>query len=280
MKINELPKWVLPTAVGVVSGVAGAAAGYLYARSTAHRIKAIQKEVEEKQLELEFNVSEFERTVGRLQFLTRTIADNAKKIREATDEPVRLPKINEPKLMQTTPYLYKTLDQLEPLREYEPLPEVEPRVEYDPPDENGMVIGRVMPTLIEGDDWDWDYELSRRNPEKPYVLTYDEFMADEMGIQDRVGPETVTYYSTDHVLCDMHDRPILDPGKMIGPLMFGHGSGDPMLFYVRNEKEDFEWEVVLDDGSYEEQVLGSRISRDLEDQDVKHSRRPLKFRDA
>src|SRR6478752_2103075 len=99
MKINELPKWVLPAAVGVVSGAAGAAAGYIYARRTSYRIKAVQKEVEARQMELDFNIGEFERTVGRVQFLTKTIADNAKKIREAAevvdDEPVRRHPSNE-----------------------------------------------------------------------------------------------------------------------------------------------------------------------------------------
>lgn len=101
-------------------------------------------------------------------------------------------------------------------------------------------------------EWDYTEELKGRSPESPYILHQDEFYSDERGYAQ----QTLTYYAGDQILVDEHDKPIYNYGSIVGELNFGHGSNDPNVVYVRNEKQEAEYEILLDSSSFEVSVLG------------------------
>jgi hypothetical protein len=68
--------------------------------------------------------------------------------------------------------------------------------------------------------------------------------------------------------------------RLLEVLVFGHGSGDPNVVYIRNEKLQAEYEVLRDPGSYEIEVLGGHVEREMQEVDLKHSRQPGKFRET
>jgi hypothetical protein len=127
-------------------------------------------------------------------------------------------------------------------------------------------------------DEEWDYELEafNRDPTKPYVIHRDEFFGDEMGWDSQ---STLTYYAGDQVLTDERDGPLMNPDRIVGDLKFGHGSGDPNVCYVRNERLQAEYEVLQDPGSYEDEILGLHVETQMEKEDFRHSRSPGKFRE-
>lgn len=97
-------------------------------------------------------------------------------------------------------------------------------------------------------------ELEDRDPTKPYVISYEEFM--ENGTRDSI---TVTYFIGDEVLIDEQEDVIDDIDSLIGLASlerFGHGSQDDSIVYVRNERLGADFEVVRDEGSYVVTVLG------------------------
>lgn len=128
------------------------------------------------------------------------------------------------------------------------------------------------------DGWDYEFERSTRTKEVPYIIHADEFSGDEMGYESQT---TLTWYEGDHILTDSNDVPIYNPHTVVGELRFGHGSGDPSVVYIRNERLEAEYEVLLDPGSYEVIVLGgaSDIEAEYEGSDLRHSRGPRKFRE-
>lgn len=129
-------------------------------------------------------------------------------------------------------------------------------------------------SVFSGDEDDWDYteELKQRGKEHPYIIHRDEYFAEE----ENYSQSTLTYYRGDNVLCDELDTPIYNMEKVVGTLVFGKGSNDPMVVYVRNENLEADYEVLLDHGYYQTEVLGQAIEDDLNTDDVKHSVR--KFR--
>jgi hypothetical protein len=123
--------------------------------------------------------------------------------------------------------------------------------------------------LFTGKDDDWNYadEMRTRTSDTPYILNVDEYMADERDYRQ----STLTYYRGDNILCDELDTPIYDIDKIVGKLEFGKGSRDPTIVYIRNEQLEAEYEVSLDFGYYQVEVLGQAIEEEYEAKDVKHS---------
>lgn len=119
------------------------------------------------------------------------------------------------------------------------------------------------------DDGDWDYEaeLSTRTSNLPYILHQEEFINDEMGYRQ----ETVTYYAGDDIMADPTDTPIYNFSAIMGELKFGHGSRDKNIVYIRNEPMGIEWEVLLHQGSFEQEVLGLEMQKDAEEDQLRHS---------
>lgn len=115
-------------------------------------------------------------------------------------------------------------------------------------------------------EWNYHEELRRRSPDEPYVIHYDE--RDEMDYQ----VVTLTYYDGDDVMCDERDTVIDEEerNRLVGESnlnRFGHGSNDPSVVYVRNDKLELVYEVVKSPNNYAEEVHGfshDSYSRNLE----------------
>jgi len=104
-------------------------------------------------------------------------------------------------------------------------------------------------------EWDWHKERRQRSPDIPYVVHYDERL--EMEYTD----VTLTYYEIDDVLCNERDE-IVDPDdrdSVVGEAnlnRFGHGSNDPSIVYIRNDRLEILYEVVRSPNSFSEEVHG------------------------
>lgn len=106
------------------------------------------------------------------------------------------------------------------------------------------------------EDWDWHKERRNRSPNRPYVIHLDE--REEYDTYDGV---TWTYYEEDDVLCNELDEVIDkdDRERIVGEAnlnKFGHGSGDPTVVYVRNDKLEMVIEICQSPNSYAEEVHG------------------------
>lgn len=127
----------------------------------------------------------------------------------------------------------------------------------------------VVRNVFAASDVGWDYteEVKGRNAEEPYVLHKDEFYEGEF----EYSQVTLTYYKGDNIMADEDDTPVYNFEQVVGDLKFGHGSGDPKVFYVRNPKLRCEYEVLLHEGLFSVEVLGLEIEDNARAQDLKHS---------
>lgn len=119
---------------------------------------------------------------------------------------------------------------------------------------------------VPDDDWDEEMELSNRHSNEPYIIHQDEYIADEMGFHQ----ETLTYYQGDDIMADVSDNPIYNYQGLMGELKFGHGSKDPGVVYIRNEVLHMEWEILLHQGLFEQEVMGLKMEGEVEE-DLRHS---------
>lgn len=102
------------------------------------------------------------------------------------------------------------------------------------------------------DDFDYDAEMAARSIDTPYVISYDEFMSGEKNYVQ----STLRWYDGDDILTDDKNVPIDEVDMVVGETVhkFGHGSKDPRIVYVRNERMEVDFEVVKDEGTYAEYV--------------------------
>jgi hypothetical protein len=145
----------------------------------------------------------------------------------------------------------------------------EVEVEASSPEEAREIADEAIAVTVfrsGADDWDYEAELATRVPERPYVIHQDEFVSNESGFHQ----DTLTYYERDDIMADSDDTPLYDYKKLMGDLLFGHGTNDPNVVYIRNEKLELEWEILLHTGSFSEEVLGVEIERE-EDTKLQHS---------
>jgi hypothetical protein len=105
--------------------------------------------------------------------------------------------------------------------------------------------------------WDWDEEVKKRGDDEPYIIHKDEY--DNENDEKDFSQSTLTYYKGDDILVDEADVPIHNYRKLTGELKFGHGSCDPSIVYIRNTKMHAEYEILLDHGLYQVEVLGEEI---------------------
>lgn len=133
----------------------------------------------------------------------------------------------------------------------------------------------VVNVFVEdGIEWDWETELADREGKEVYILHQDEFFGDESPWDNQ---SAYTYYAGDDVLVDERESVVYNGRQHVGELRFGHGSKDPNVFYVRNEKLHAEYEVIRNPGSYSIEVLGLAYEEESE-AELKHSRGLGKFR--
>lgn len=119
----------------------------------------------------------------------------------------------------------------------------------------------------EDDDWDFEKELAGRSRLAPFVIHKDEFYGEEAGYSQT----TFTYYAGDNIMVDEEDTPVYNHDMVVGPLLFGHGSGDPNVFYVRNDKQKAEHEIIRDQGLYSVEILGLEIENNERVKGLRHA---------
>lgn len=124
-------------------------------------------------------------------------------------------------------------------------------LEYAPDGDELVEVARNV--FTNATDFDFDEEMKKRGPDTPYILEHDEFYNSDLQ------SSTLTYFLGDNVLSDDRDEHIPDIDAIVGEnnlTKFGHGSRDPNILYIRNERIDVDFEVILDQGNYTEKVLG------------------------
>lgn len=146
----------------------------------------------------------------------------------------------------------------------------DPMHDDDPEPEEERVAEVVSIFPDTEDEWDMEEELAARTPEKPYTLHVEEFLNDERGFAQT----TLTYFVGDDILTDDKDVPIYNKQDVVGDLVFGHGSNDANVVYIRNEKLKAEFEVLRDSGKYEQVILGIEADEEYSRRDLKHAHFP------
>lgn len=87
-----------------------------------------------------------------------------------------------------------------------------------------------------------------------YVISLEEFQEE----QETYEKTTLTWYQKDGVLIDEDDTPIRDVNRTVGMYFkdhFGYKSEDPHIVYVRNNRLQHDFEIVLKEGAYVDEVL-------------------------
>jgi hypothetical protein len=107
------------------------------------------------------------------------------------------------------------------------------------------------------DGWDYEAEISQRDRKVIYVIHADEFDLNEKNYSQT----DCTYFDIDDVLVLEEDEvtPLHNRENLIGEEaleLFGHGSGDTDLVYVRNDNLEMEYAIHRIFKSWEEEVLG------------------------
>jgi len=134
----------------------------------------------------------------------------------------------------------------------------------DQPSGEGTVVQNVFvnnsnedPEVAMQDAWNIEEELANRSPDVPYVVHRNEH--EEGPENEEYDKYTLTYFEGDDTLCRDDDTVITDQDGVVGLgnlSRFGHGSGDPNIVYIRNEKLRVDIEVVHSDGKYATEVAG------------------------
>lgn len=138
----------------------------------------------------------------------------------------------------------------------------------DPEEESEPVVTNIFSSNgNDDDDWDYDEELKKRNTGEPYVIHRDEFHGNEMDYTQ----STLTYYAGDDIMTDEDDVPIFNHSTIVGDLLFGHGSGDPNVVHVRNDKLKGEYEILRDEGLYSIVIAGLELEDNQRVKDIQHS---------
>jgi hypothetical protein len=229
----------VPILIGIGALGVGLGVGYIFGR------KAIKEVIEnEEQLKLEFNLEE-------------ALAEVIDTSYEPEDKPPRVI-IDAEALKRSDKGADFVVDRIETVS-------IEPALDIDDEGVKQNVFANNS-----DDGWDYERELKHRNESEPYVIHKDEFYADEKGYTQI----TLTYYSGDNIMVDEEDAPVYNHETIVGTLKFGHGSADPNVFYVRNDKRHAEYEILYDKGLFSQEVLGLEIENNERVHDLKHANVP------
>lgn len=234
MQLQWKREWTIPTVVGVVSFGIGAGVGFAvreYIDWRSYRFireRLDRMEADKDQLEIDLS--------GELDHVmpcTVRYSDDAIKNSEA-------------------PYDQELYDVEELERSMEDHPSNGSVLEPEPE------VQSIFPDVEE--DWDYEQELQTRTPERPYIIHKDEYDEND----GTFSQSTLTYYQGDDVLTDEHETPIYNYQTVASPLTFGKGSQDPSIVFIRNERLEAEYEVIIDHGYYAVEVLGEEIEHSFD----------------
>lgn len=237
--LNLLKKrWTLPVATGVSGLGIGTGIGYICTKKQYDRIERQVRTLEEDHVRSEHEWRERSREINiqqqQISRITKELREQAEKMFES---------ITTDKTLTLAPSGPVTYDAV-------------------------YSMGEVVSIFDKADDeWDYKTEIENRDKSRPYIIHVDEYVSGEMDFDQ----STLTWYEGDSILCDPHDVPIYSVEATVGELRFGHGSNDPNAVYVRNEQMHSEFEVLRYTGSYQEIVLGEKLDKEQEDQELKHS---------
>jgi hypothetical protein len=143
---------------------------------------------------------------------------------------------------------------------------VEEAVEELREEEEVILDSPSMPDWSYRDIWDQNREMAQRDKSIPYIIHQEEFNADD-SYDHQV---TLTYFEGDDVLVDEVDEVITKKDEVVGLenlTKFGHGSGDPNVLYIRNDRLQQDMEILLHKSHYAKEVLGL----EEEPEDLRHS---------
>lgn len=249
----------VPISVGVVAFGAGVGLGYILGR----RIKG-EVHVLPNQLEIDFNTDELAEIRDFAQrnkdmFKETLVIENHDSIDEIFHEP--------DEKVSDIP-VYETRDgKLVKISEGQNFVAEKIKEAMTTTEE---VVEEVVKQSIFANDDEWNYakEIKTRRVTEPYIIHKDEFYSEEKGYTQ----STFTYYAGDNILCDEDDSPVYNHDDVTGPLQFGHGSGDPNVVHIRNDKQRAEYEISYDPGLYSVDVLGLDIENNERARDIKHSK--------
>lgn len=247
MRIRWDKTWGIPVVTGVSSFALGAGVGYFIAYA---RLSKRVKEIEANQQLLR----------DHFESMDQSIKQSKAKI-TSTEAVIAEPDKEEEEMVAQHSYIVE-----EPLHQVEDdIPDPSEGFELVPREDRG---GRIFTDFDPepDDDWDYDVEVPKRTEERPYIIHRDEFFADELGFRQ----SSLTYYAGDNILCDEKDQPIYNHEMVAGTLRFGHGSRDQSIVYVRNHQFEAEYEIILDDGYYQTEVLGAVIEDEMKHGDLRH----------
>jgi hypothetical protein len=93
----------------------------------------------------------------------------------------------------------------------------------------------------------------------PYIISVEEYN-EGCKQYDKL---TISYYEEDDTLADEGEEIIENPEEIVGEdtlERFGEDSDDPDIVYVRNEKLQIDYEIILMHKSYSETVLGMSLT--------------------
>jgi hypothetical protein len=110
-------------------------------------------------------------------------------------------------------------------------------------------------------DWVYADEVKLRTPDKPYIITEEEYLANDPEHEQT----SLTYFEEDGVLADAADKVIDETDMVVGDdnlVKFGKGSRNKDIVFIRNEAMECDFEVERSRGSYVEEALGIRHSDD------------------
>lgn len=133
------------------------------------------------------------------------------------------------------------------------------------------VFDEEKPDLTAYEGWNYETEVARRNGDRPYIISEEEYLNAEREGYEQVA---LTYFENDDVLIDESEDIIPDPDGIVGEdnlMRFGHGTRDKNALYIRNEQLETEFEIVRSKKSYTADVLGFI--------EHSHKSRARKFRD-
>ncbi len=220
----------------------GSAAGYFFAKRTL--TKAFE-------LELDKQIKEAKDHYRGLSTIT------PEKEFASPEEAVAAlhPEVEVPKNVQTVLKTYGGHTMPGP-RNKAPVPIIDEALEEE---EAGIVIREVLQpqdqNIFAAPPIRIDLGESVREPGRPYLITEEDFMQNEHDFSQT----TFTYYAGDRILTNERDD-VMDQVNQI----VGHSNleairdlpDDKNTIYVRNEKYDSDYEIVVSQGKYSTEVAG------------------------
>lgn len=252
--------WAIPVAVGIASFASGLGLGFFVGKN-----RSIQNETED----LDFDtivISEFPKSNAEVAEELGVSESTHRELPE--EETTQAPLVESKVVIESQDAITLGIVTTDDLAKLRPHASTDEEIKAD--EDNAETLVSHEQSEIE---WDWEEELEKRTETAPYILREDEYWANELNFSQ----VSLTYFSLDDVLADIDDAPVYGYESLTGPLLFGHGSKNPDMVYVRNHERKVEYEISRLEALYAVEVLGHELATQAESQELKHSK-VLKFR--